>query len=216
MTGKKPKPEEKTKSKVQEYIEAIIIAILIAVVIRTFIVQAYKIPSRSMVPTLLVGDHLLVNKFIYGIKMPLLRKTIIPISNPERVDIIVFEYPKDLSKDFIKRVIGIEGDKIEIKNKKVFINGKENKDSYSIYADNMIYPAAMQPRDNNGPLTVPKDSLFVMGDNRDESLDSRFWGFVELKDVEGKAMIIYWSWNSEEQDSLLWKLRWNRLGNLLH
>jgi len=216
MAENKPKQDEKSKSKVQEYIEAIIIAILIAVVIRTFIVQAYKIPSRSMVPTLLVGDHLLVNKFIYGVKIPLLRKTIIPISNPQRGDIIVFEYPKDRSKDFIKRVIGIEGDKIEIKNKKIFINGKEHQDSYSIYADTMIYPAALQPRDNHGPLTVPKDSLFVMGDNRDESLDSRFWGFVELKDVEGKAMIIYWSWNSEEQDNLLWKLRWNRLGNLLN
>ena len=108
MAENKPKQDEKPKSKVQEYIEAIIIAILIAVVIRTFIVQAYKIPSRSMVPTLLVGDHLLVNKFIYGVKIPLLRKTIIPISNPQRGDIIVFEYPKDRSKDFIKRVIGIE------------------------------------------------------------------------------------------------------------
>lgn len=208
--------EEKTKSKVQEYIEAIIIAILIALFIRTFIVAAYKIPSRSMVPTLLVGDHLLVNKFIYGIKIPILRKIIVPITDPKRGDIIVFIYPHDRSKDFIKRVIGVGGDTIEIKNKKIFINKKEHTDNYSIYTDDMLYPASMQPRDNFGPVVVPSNTVFVMGDNRDESADSRFWGFVDLKDVEGKALIIYWSWNSEEKDDIFWKLRWNRLGNLLH
>ena len=181
------KTKEKRKSKVKEYVESIIIAILIALFIRTFIICAYKIPSRSMVPTLLVGDHILVSKFIYGIKIPLLRKTIVPISNPQRGDIVVFIYPNDRSKDFIKRVIGVAGDKIEIKNKKIFINDKEYKDSYGIYSDSVIYPASIQPRDNFGPVTVPPKSIFVMGDNRDESLDSRFWGFVNLKDVEGKA-----------------------------
>jgi len=205
------KTKEKRKSKVKEYVESIIIAILIAIFIRTFIICAYKIPSRSMVPTLLVGDHILVNKFLYGIKIPLLRKTIVPISNPQRGDIVVFIYPNDRSKDFIKRVIGVAGDKIEIKNKKIFINDKEYKDSYGIYSDNIIYPASIQNRDNFGPVTVPQKSLFVMGDNRDESLDSRFWGFVNLKDVEGKAFIIYWSWNREDHN-----LRWQRLGNLLH
>ncbi|MCX5848275.1 MAG: signal peptidase I [Deltaproteobacteria bacterium] len=190
--------DDKPKTKVKEYVESIIIAILIALFIRTFIICAYKIPSRSMVPTLLVGDHLLVNKFIYGVKIPLLRKTIIPVTNPQRGDIVVFIYPNDRSKEFIKRVIGVGGDTIEIKNKKIFINNKEYKDSHGIYSDNVIYPATMQPRDNFGPITVPKYSLFVMGDNRDESLDSRFWGFVDLKDVEGKALIIYWSWNRED------------------
>jgi signal peptidase I len=207
----KLKTKEKTKSNVKEYIESIIIAILIALFIRTFIICAYKIPSRSMVQTLLVGDHILVNKFLYGVKIPLLRKTIIPVTNPQRGDIVVFIFPNDRSKDFIKRVIGVGGDTIEIKNKKIFINGKEYSDSYGIYSDNVIYPATMQPRDNFGPITVPKDSIFVMGDNRDESLDSRFWGFVNLKDVEGKAFIIYWSWNHEDHN-----LRWQRLGNLLH
>ncbi len=202
--------KEKTKSKIQEYIEAIIIAILIAVFIRTFVVQAYKIPSRSMVPTLLVGDHLLVNKFIYGVKIPYFRETIIPVTDPERGDIVVFIYPNDRSKDFIKRVIGVAGDKIEIKNKKIYINDKEYSDSHGIYSDRFIYPASLQPRDNFGPVTVPPKSLFVMGDNRDESADSRFWGFVDLRDVEGKAFIIYWSWDSEDQS-----LRWKRLGNLL-
>jgi signal peptidase I len=203
--------KEKIKSKVQEYIEAIIIAILIALVIRTFVMQAFKIPSRSMVPTLLVGDQLLVNKFIYGVKIPFLRKTIIPVTNPEKGDIVVFIYPNDRSKDFIKRVIGIAGDKIEIKNKRIFINDKEYSDSYGIYSDNLIYPGAIQPRDNFGPVTVPQGSLFVMGDNRDESSDSRYWGFVDIKDVEGKAFIIYWSWNHEDNN-----LRWRRLGSLLH
>lgn len=210
MSKDNSKVTKKPKSKVQEYIEAIIIAVLIAVFIRTFIVQAYKIPSRSMVPTLLVGDHLLVNKFIYGVKIPYFRKTIIPVTNPKRGDIVVFIYPNDRSKDFIKRVIGIEGDTIEIKNKKIFLNGREYTDQFGIYSDSTIYPGTVQPRDNFGPVTVPPNSLFVMGDNRDESADSRYWGFVDLKDVEGKAFIIYWSWNREDRN-----LRWTRIGTLL-
>jgi signal peptidase I len=210
----KEKPAKESKAKVQEFIEAIIIAILIAVVIRTLVIQAYKIPSRSMVPTLLIGDHLLVNKFIYGIKIPVIRTTLLPVSNPERGDIIVFIYPNDRSKDYIKRVIGVAGDKIEIKNKNIFINDKLYKDGFGIYSDSVVYPAMVQPRDNYGPVVVPGNSLFVMGDNRDESADSRFWGFVDLKDVEGKALLIYWSWNSEE-GNLLKKVRWERIGNLL-
>ena len=164
-----------------------------------------------MVPTLLVGDQLVVNKFIYGIKIPYFRHTIIPITDPQRGDIIVFIYPKDPSLDFIKRVIGIGGDTIEIKDKKIFINAKLFTDKTSIYTDKINSPDSVKPRDNFGPVTIPKGSLFVMGDNRDESMDSRFWGFVELKDVQGKAFIIYWSWNREENN-----IRWQRLGNLLH
>lgn len=203
--------DNKPKSKVKEYVESIIIAILIALFIRTFIICAYKIPSRSMVPTLLVGDHILVNKFIYGVKIPLLRKTIIPVGAPKRGEIVVFIYPNDRSKDFIKRVIGVAGDKVEIKNKKIFINDQEFNDAYGIFSDHLILPKSMQPRDNFGPVIVPEKSIFVMGDNRDESLDSRFWGFVSLKDVEGKAFIIYWSWNRDERN-----LRWERLGQILH
>ena len=203
--------DAKIKSKIREFIEGILAAVLIALLITTFVIKMYKIPSRSMVPTLLVGDQLVVNKFIYGIKIPYFRNTILPITDPQRGDIIVFIYPKDRSLDFIKRVIGVNGDKIEIKDKKIFINGKLFTDNTGIYTDKMIYPGSLQPRDNFGPVTVPKGSLFVMGDNRDESLDSRFWGFVDLKDVQGKAFIIYWSWNPEER-----KIRWQRLGNLLH
>ena len=205
----KNKPQEKTKSKIREYAEAIVIAILIAVLIRTFIIQAYKIPSKSMVPTLLVGDHLLVNKFIYGVKIPVIRKTVLPVTDPKQGDIIVFIYPEDRSKDYIKRVIGVAGDKIEIRDKKIFINDQRYDDSWGIYTDSQSLPQDV--RDYFGPVVVPPDSLFVMGDNRDQSADSRYWGFVDIKDVEGKALILYWSWDSED-----FALRWNRLGKLLH
>lgn len=200
-----------TKSKVREYAEAIIIAILIALVIRAFVVQAFKIPSGSMLPTLQIGDHILVNKFIYGIKIPYFRTTVIPISTPKRGDIAVFIWPTDRSKDFIKRVIGISGDTIEVRNKKIYINGFPYNDKYGVYTDKATFPNAMQPRDNFGPVKVPPDSIFVMGDNRDQSYDSRFWGFVDLKDVMGKAFILYWSWDSKNHNA-----RWGRIGNLLH
>ena len=201
---------KKPKSKVQEYAEAIIIAILIAFFIRTFVVQAFKIPSGSMKPTLLIGDHILVSKFIYGVKIPYFRKTLIPVRDPKRGEIIVFIYPEDRSKDFIKRVIGVGGDTIEIRNKKIFLNGMPYEDKYGVYVDGFVIPGAIQPRDNFGPVTVPKGSVFTMGDNRDQSYDSRFWRFVDLKDVMGKAYVIYWSWDKEERS-----LRWNRLGSLI-
>ena len=199
------------KSKFREYVEAIILAIVIALFIRTFVIQAYKIPSGSMKPTLQIGDHILVSKFNYGIKLPFLRTTLIPVGAPQRGDIVVFIYPEDRSKDFIKRLIGLPGDTIEIRNKKIFINGLPYSDMHGVYVDNLIIPGAVQPRDNFGPVTVPEGSLFVMGDNRDESYDSRFWGFVSKKDVLGKALIIYWSWNQGEH----W-IRWSRIGRILH
>ena len=202
----------KQKGKLRENIEVIIIAVIIAMFIRTFVVQAYKIPSGSMKDTLLIGDHLLVNKFIYGIKIPFTDgKTLIPVKKPGHGDVIVFRYPKDPDKDFIKRVVGTEGDIIEIKNKKLYINGEleEYKDKVK-YIDPIIYPAALSHRDNLGPITVPEDSLFVMGDNRDNSHDSRFWGFVELHEVKGEALMIHWSWKQDK-----FGVRWNRIGNLL-
>jgi signal peptidase I len=200
----------KSKSKFVEYAEAIIIAILIAFFIRTFIVQAFKIPSGSMKPTLLIGDHILVNKFIYGVKIPFIRKNLISISEPKRGDVIVFIYPEDRSKDFIKRVIGVGGDTIEIRNKKIFLNGLPFQDTHGVYVDDFIIPGTIQPRDNFGPMTVPKGAVFTMGDNRDQSYDSRFWGVVDLKDVLGKAFIMYWSWNREDHN-----VRWSRLGRLV-
>jgi len=199
------------KSKVREYVEAIVIAVVIAFFIRTFIIQAFKIPSGSMKPTLQIGDHLLVTKFIYGVKIPIIRKTLIPISDPKRGDIVVFIYPEDRSKDFVKRVIGVAGDTIEIKDKKIFLNSMSYKDNFGVYSDDMIIPGAAQPRDNFGPVTVPPGHIFVMGDNRDQSYDSRFWGFVDQRDVLGKAFIIYWSWNNDDIS-----VRWSRIGRLLH
>ncbi len=197
--------------KVKEYAEAIIIAILIAFFIRTFVVQAFKIPSGSMKPTLQVGDHILVNKFIYGVKIPFVRSTLIPISQPERGDIVVFIYPQDRDKDFIKRVIAVGGDTIEIRNKEIFVNDVLSEDKKGVYVDPTVYPGAMQPRDNMGPVKVPEGSIFVMGDNRDQSYDSRFWGVVELKDVLGEAFMIYWSWDSDDHSP-----RWGRIGHILH
>jgi len=202
----------KKKSGLRENIEAVIVAIVLALFIRTFVVQAFKIPSGSMKPTLLVGDHILVSKFIYGIKIPYWDKTIIPVKKPKRGDIVVFKFPEDPSKDFIKRVVGIGGDVVKIRNKKVFVNDKPLKNSHGVNLDKSVIPASIQPRDNFGPVTVPSDSLFVMGDNRDHSYDSRFWGFVDLSALKGKAFIIYWSWNKDKQD---FGVRWNRLGDFL-
>jgi signal peptidase I len=201
----------KPKSKIQEYIEAIVIAVVIAFFIRTFVVQAYKIPSGSMKPTLQIGDHILVSKFNYGVKIPFLRNTLIPVGTPKRGDIIVFIYPEDRSKDFIKRLVGLPGDTIEIRDKNILVNGQPWNDTHGVHSDSLIIPGSVQPRDNFGPVTVPADSIFAMGDNRDESYDSRFWGFVKEKDILGKALVIYWSWNGEDH----W-VRWNRLGTVLN
>jgi signal peptidase I len=137
--------------------------------------------------------------------------TLVPVGEPKRGDIVVFIYPEDRSKDFIKRVIGVGGDTIEIRNKKIFINGAPYHDNVGVYTDERIIPGSMQPRDNFGPVRVPPGTLFVMGDNRDQSYDSRFWGFVEMKDVMGKAFIIYWSWNGPDTNA-----RWERIGKILH
>lgn len=203
--------DTKRKSTVREYAEAIIIAILIALFIRTFVVQAFKIPSGSMKPTLLIGDHLLVNKFTYGVKIPFIRKTLISLDDPERGDIVVFIYPVDRKKDFIKRVVGIAGDTIEIRDKKIYLNSSLYNDGHGVYTDGLVFPASIQPRDNFGPVSVPDGHIFVMGDNRDQSYDSRFWGFVNLEDVLGKAFIIYWSWNKVDNN-----VRWSRMGRILH
>ncbi|MFH1674008.1 MAG: signal peptidase I [Pseudomonadota bacterium] len=195
----------------REYAEAILIAVVLALFIRAFIVQAFKIPSGSMKPTLQIGDHILVSKFIYGIKIPFTEKTLISGKEPKRGDIIVFEFPEDPKKDFIKRVIGVPGDVIEIRDKKIWINNKPFNDNYGSYSDSRLFPASVRPRDNLGPVTVPPHSLFVMGDNRDQSYDSRFWGFVDFSKVKGKAFIIYWSWDKEN-----FGVRWDRLGRLVN
>lgn len=212
---------EKTysKSTTRECIEAIIIAFLLAFFIRAFVVQAFKIPSGSMKPTLLVGDHILVSKFMYGIKIPFVEKDLVRFSDPGRQDIIVFRYPVDPSKDFIKRVIGLPGDKVRIEDKKVYVNDKLLNEPYAVHSDKRILPSNVSPRDNMATIIVPPNNLFVMGDNRDESYDSRFWKFVDMGEIKGKAFIIYWSWNREGDFSMTSSdsyIRWNRIGKLLH
>ncbi len=184
----------KKKSVIREYAEAAAIAVILALFIRTFVIQAFKIPSGSMIPSLLVGDHILVNKFIYGIKIPFINKTLIPISTPHRNDVIVFIFPKDKSKDFIKRVIGLPGETLKIINGKIYINEKLFDDEYGIYSDSQEQRLINPTKSNYGPTKIPAGHLFVMGDNRDNSHDSRFWGFVPIESVRGKALIIYWSW----------------------
>lgn len=211
MKSKTGEIKIKKKSTFREYAEAIIMALVLALVIRTFVVQAFKIPSGSMEPTLEIGDHILVNKFIYGVKIPFTSIRLFPLEKPKRGDVVVFIYPLDPSKDFIKRVVAVEGDTVQIINKKLYLNGAEVPDPHAVYKDDTIFPAEVQKRDNFGPITVPKGCLFVLGDNRDRSLDSRFWGFVPIEDLRGKAFIIYWSWNSQETS-----VRWNRIGRLIH
>lgn len=195
------------KSVVREYAEAFAIAILLALFIRTFVVQAFKIPSGSMIPTLEIGDHILVCKFLYGIKIPVVNHWLVRFSDPKRGDIIVFREPKNRDKDYIKRVIGLPGDRIEIQKQKVIINGEVFSDPYGNY----IEGAFRHPIKKFGPVVVPEKSLFVLGDNRDRSSDSRAWGFVPYSLVKGKAFIIYYS-----KDGVFYNVRWGRIGKVLH
>lgn len=197
------------KGLLKEYAEAIVTALILALVIRAYVVQAFKIPSGSMIPTLLIGDHILVNKFIYGTKIPFSAKRVLVFKKPERGDIIVFKYPENPEKDFIKRVVATGGDVIEERNKSVYVNKKAAAEPYVQHSDSSVKAGGNDPRDNFGPLTVPDGKVFVMGDNRDQSYDSRYWGFVDLSEIKGKALIIYWSWDPND-----W-VRFNRIGRLI-
>lgn len=227
------------KSLWREYGEALIIALVLALVIRAFVIQAFTIPSGSMVPTLLVGDYLLVNKFIYGIRNPFTNKVWIPVSTPKRWDIVVFIFPQDPSKDYIKRVVALPGEKVQIINKKLYVNGQPLETPHAVNTDSTVIPSPTHPlespRDNFGPLVVPKDSYFVMGDNRDHSYDSRFWGPVPMDALRGKAFIIYFSWAGDHSvpayvaflkgfmglvrdfhwDGESFRVRWSRIGTLI-
>jgi signal peptidase I len=175
----------------QEYSEALVVAVILAILIRAVFVQAFKIPSGSMEPTLLIGDHILVNKLVYGIRVPFTPLRWPHFSDPARGDVIVFVYPEDRAKDFIKRVIAVGGDTIEIRNKKVYINGEPADNPQARFIDSAVQPGSR--RDSMPPTKVPEGHLFVMGDNRDASHDSRFWGFVPVEDIKGKAFLIYYS-----------------------
>ena len=201
------------KKIIKEYLQPILIAVLIALFIRTFVAQAFRIPSGSMEPTLLVGDYILVNKFIYGPVIPYTHARLFPYEKPCRGDVIVFMYPVNPSNDFVKRVIGTEGEKVQIIQNRIYVNDALIHDPWGHFSDK--WPADyLQMMENFGPVVVPKDSLFVLGDNRENSDDSRFWGFVPLQDVLGKAFILYFSWNNRAGN--VWdKVRWSRIGRLI-
>ena len=226
----------KHKSFYKEWIEPFLIAAVIALFIRQFVVEAFKIPSGSMIPTLTIGDHLLVNKFIYGPRIPFTDTRIFSWKEPKRGEIIVFKYPENEEKNFIKRVIGLPGDKVQIIKGILFINDhpvvvdgavpadvEKQRDVVSAYYDTpLVYDEHLgtvthkiqylhdQKNVEFGPKLVPQGSVFVMGDNRDNSQDSRVWGFVQFNKILGRALIIYWSWDGQDR----W-VRWERIGNLI-
>jgi signal peptidase I len=194
------------KSTLREYFESIVIAVILALFIRTFVVQAFKIPTGSMEENLLIGDHLLVNKFVFAPTASPIERALLPVGTIKRGDVIVFKYPEEPDRDFIKRVIGLPGETVELKEKKVSINGKALDEPYVHFlqppGQNSEFHevTSFDVRERYGPVTVPPDHFFVMGDNRDNSQDSRYWGFLPRDYVKGKALVIYWSYEAERED----------------
>lgn len=242
------KSKRKAKSKIREYTEALVIALLLALILRSFVIEAFKVPSGSMLPSILIGDYLFVNKFAYGLRLPLSKKWLAPFDEPKRGEVIVFRYPKDESKDYIKRVVGLPGDHIAMTGKQLTINGKKahlsettvkvdngtltitpikssnmqtdykvtafpNWQSFEYYVEQLgevshlvQYDAIRLPQELH--ITVPTGNLFVMGDNRDHSSDSRVWGFVPLENLKGHAMF---TWLSLDYENI--GVRWHRFGH---
>jgi signal peptidase I len=194
------------KSVLREYFESIVIAVILALFVRTWVVQAFKIPTGSMENNLLIGDHLLVNKFIFGPTPLAIGRAILPVRDVRRGDIIVFKYPDEPDRDFIKRVIGLPGDTVELRNKKVYINGTPLDEPYVHFltppSSEYQEVTSLDVRENFGPRTVPPEQFFVMGDNRDNSQDSRYWGFLPRGYIKGRALLIYWSYESGREDYL--------------
>jgi len=210
------------KSTIREYFESIVVAVILALFVRTFLFQAFKIPTGSMKPNLLVGDHLLVNKFIFAPTASPLERTLLPMRPIERGDVVVFKFPEEPERDFIKRVIGLPGDTLELKNETIHINGMPLVEPYAHY----LYPPmsdgqadSFDLRRKYGPVTVPDGHYFMMGDNRDDSQDSRFWGFLPASYVKGRALFIYWSFDTQDDGSAptsFMGVRWDRLLHQIH
>jgi len=204
---------------VREYYEAILVAVILALFARTFVFENFKIPSGSMEDNLLVGDHLVVNKFIYGRNGDTLLHGLLPYRAPERGDVVVFKYPTDPRRDFIKRCVALPGDTVEIRSKRLYLNGQLQDEPKIVHKDRRVFsnsphvPPSRRLRDNFGPFTVPEATIFCLGDNRDNSLDSRFWGPVPLSYVKGRAVIIYWSYEAQRND-WQWKGFWHRITQL--
>jgi signal peptidase I len=193
----------------REYLEALLIAVIFATFARTYVFQAFKIPSGSMEQNLLIGDHILVNKFIYGATLSPVEQALLPIRGVRRGDVVVFRYPIDPSRDFIKRVVGLPGDVVKLVDKQLYVNDRRVADeSYTCHTDPVVYPrgpfASAGHRDNFGPLRIPGGSYFCLGDNRDNSHDSRFWGIVPESHLKGRAFLIYWSFDDEVSEMSEW------------
>jgi len=228
--------KKKRKSVLREYVESFAVALILALIIKCSVVEAYKIPSGSMEDTLLIGDFLLANKFIYGAKVPLLPLRLPALAEPKPGDIVIFKYPRNPKVNYIKRCVAVEGQTIEIKDKVLYVDGKRVQGPpLGKHTNPHIRPKGRDPRDNFGPYKVPKGHLFMMGDNRDNSADSRYWGALPRELVLGKAMIIHWSWTPDpnapeltSQDLLSLpknivynivhfpkRVRWNRIGDII-
>lgn len=229
-----------SKSVAREYYEAILVAFILALFVRTFVFENFKIPSGSMEDNLLIGDHLVVNKFIFAGNTGTFLHRLFPYRAPERGDVVVFKYPEDPRRDFIKRCVAVGGDTVEIRRKQLFINGRAQEEPHAVHKDPRVYddssavPVSARIRDNFGPMTVPEGSIFCLGDNRDNSLDSRFWGPVPLSYVKGRAVLIYWSYEAGRDDwqwrgfghrlkqlagvvlNFFTKTRWERAFQLIH
>jgi signal peptidase I len=224
------------KSVAREYLESVVVAVILALFIRTFVVQAFKIPTGSMVPNLLIGDHLLVNKEVYSPSLGPWESAILAKRPIRRTDVVVFKYPEDPGRDFIKRVIGLPGETVEVRDKTVLINGKPLVEPYAHFRDEPL--GAEDPefglpvettRPGYGPETVPAGELFVMGDNRDNSRDSRYWGFLPIDQVKGRALLVYWSYEASKEEyrrdgfvewvwdtlAALGKTRWTRFFHII-
>ena len=217
MTGE-PRPYR--KSTAREYFESICVAVILALFVRTFIVQAFKIPTGSMENNLLVGDHLLVNKFVFAPTLTGAEDALLPIDTIRRGDIIVFKYPEEPDRDFIKRVIGLPGESVEVRNKRVYINDQPLEEPYVLY---LVPPGENEPshfdvRVQYGPVTVPPGHYFMMGDNRDNSQDSRYWGFLPRDYVKGKALFVYFSFGDAGGGlaNLITTIRWTRIFHQIH
>jgi len=201
----------KSRSIIREYVEAALWALVLTLFLRAFVIQAFRIPSESMRDTLLVGDFLFVNKFEYGPKIPFTHVRLPGLHAPHRGDVIVFQFPQDPHKDYIKRCVASGGETLEIRNKRVWVDGQALVEPYVIHRDPTVRPAGYDYRDNYGPYTVGPNQMFMMGDNRDNSHDSRFWGPLDMDLVKGRAMFLYWSWDGERN----WP-RWDRIFRIIH
>jgi len=200
-----------TRSALRENFESIAWAVVMMLVLRIFLLQAFRIPSESMRDTLLVGDFLFVSKVDYGAKLPFTHIRLPGLRSPRTGDVIVFQWPPDPTQDFIKRCIATGGQTVEIREKHVFVDGRELTEMYVRHTDDKMEPAGVSPRDNLGPFTVPPGQLFMMGDNRENSADSRYWGFVPMDLVKGRAVFIYFSTASKHWWDMPFFVRWDRL-----